>query len=137
MTDDLGRRREQLAAQLAELQWDLGGIAYEMASRDHFRMDVLVKQAAKLQEVDAQLGQVERVLRLEQEGASGTCSHCGGLQARGAIFCWQCGKELTPAAKPKAVEAKTAQPETKPAQPGATEKPAGDGAAAAKPEKTS
>ncbi len=105
---ELAKQRDHLARQFAELQWDLGGIAYEMASRDHFRMDVLLKQAARLQEVDSQLGQVERVLRLEQEGAAGTCPSCGGLQARGAIFCWQCGKELKPEAKTKATEAKAA-----------------------------
>jgi uncharacterized Zn finger protein (UPF0148 family) len=96
---ELAKQRDALARQFAELQWDLGGITYEMASRDHFRMDVLLKQAAKLQEVDAQLGQVERVLRLDQEGAAGTCPACGALQARGAVFCWQCGKELRPEAK--------------------------------------
>jgi hypothetical protein len=135
---ELAKQRDHLARQFAELQWDLGGIAYEMASRDHFHMDVLLKQAARLQEVDSQLGQVERVLSLEQEGAAGTCPHCGGLQARGAIFCWQCGKELKQPAKPKSSQAKTA--ETKAAQPAASEKPAtsaktaGDGATAAKPE---
>jgi hypothetical protein len=120
---ELSKQRDALARQFAELQWDLGGIAYEMASRDHFRMDVLVKQAAKLQEVDAQLGQVERVLRLDQEGAAGTCPACGSLQARGAVFCWHCGKELRPetkkpaakTAKEKADEGKTetSKPEAK------------------------
>jgi hypothetical protein len=101
---ELAKQRDALARQFAELQWDLGGITYEMASRDHFRMDVLLKQAAKLQEVDAQLGQVERVLRLDQEGAAGTCPACGALQARGAVFCWQCGKELRPEAKAAAAK---------------------------------
>jgi hypothetical protein len=131
---ELARQRDRLAREFAELQWDLGGIAYEMASRDHFRMDVIVKQAARLQEVDSQLGQVERVLRLEQEGAAGTCSQCGALQARGAIFCWRCGRELKPTAKTKTDEAKTA--ETKAPQPATPQKTAGDAAAAAKPEKS-
>jgi hypothetical protein len=99
---ELAKQRERLSHRFAELQWDLGGIAYEMASRDHFRLDVLVKQAAKLQEVDAQLGQVERVLKLEESCAAGTCPSCGALQARGAVFCWQCGKELKPPATPAA-----------------------------------
>ena len=30
---DLMRRRDQLVARVAELQWDLGGLAYEMAVR--------------------------------------------------------------------------------------------------------
>lgn len=91
---ELVKRREQLSSQFAELQWDLGGMAYEMASRNHFRLDVLNKHAAKLQEVDAELGQIELVLKLDEAGASGTCPACGALHARGAVFCWQCGNEL-------------------------------------------
>jgi hypothetical protein len=97
---ELIKQREELSRKFAELQWDLGGMAYEMASRDHYRLDVLNKQAAKLQEVDAELGQIERLLKLGNAGASGTCPSCGALQARGAVFCWQCGNELRPAAKP-------------------------------------
>jgi hypothetical protein len=93
-TADLERRRDNLAEQLAELQWDLGGLAYEMAIRDHFRLDVLARQAAKLQQVDAELAEVERMLRLDQAGAAGSCGSCGALYARGAVFCWQCGKDL-------------------------------------------
>lgn len=91
---DLERRREGLSAQLAELQWDLGGLAYEMAIRDHFRLDVLARQAARLQQVDAELAEVERLLRLDEAGAAGACGSCGALYARGAVFCWQCGKDL-------------------------------------------
>lgn len=94
MSDDLQRRREQLSKQLAELQWDLGGVAYEMAIRDHFRLDVLSRQAAKLQQVDAELAEVERMLKLDQAGAAGACGSCGALYARGSVFCWQCGKDL-------------------------------------------
>ena len=93
---ELERRREQLQAQLAELQWDLGGMSYEMAIRDHFRLDVLTRQAAKLQQVDAELAEVERLLRLDKAGAAGACGNCGALHARGAVFCWQCGKDLMP-----------------------------------------
>ena len=71
---ELERRRDRLAEELAELQWDLGGLAYEMAARDHFRLDVLTRQAARLQTVDAELGEVERLLRLEQAGAAGSCA---------------------------------------------------------------
>jgi hypothetical protein len=46
---DLGSRRDVLAEQVTELHWDLGGLAYEMAIRDHFRLDVLVRRAAVLQ----------------------------------------------------------------------------------------
>jgi hypothetical protein len=59
---ELERRREQLAAQVAELHWDLGGLAYEMAIRDHFRNDVLLRRAAQLQELDTELAEVERRL---------------------------------------------------------------------------
>jgi len=92
--DDLLARRERLAEELATLQWDLGGLTYEMAIRDHFRIDVLVRQAARLQEVDAELGEVERLLRMEESGAAGACAACGALHGRGATFCWQCGTQL-------------------------------------------
>jgi hypothetical protein len=93
---DLQMRRDRLARQLAELQWDLGGLTYEMASRDHFRLDVLARQAAKLQQVDAELAEVERMLKLDQAGAAGACGSCGALYARGSVFCWQCGVDLMP-----------------------------------------
>lgn len=94
--DELRERREGLAARLVDLQWDLGGIAYEMAIRDHFRLDLLNRKAAELQAVDAELAEVERLLRLDQAGAAGACGSCGALYARGAVFCWQCGKDLMP-----------------------------------------
>ena len=34
---DLERRRDQLSTRVAELQWDLGGLVYEMAVRDRIR----------------------------------------------------------------------------------------------------
>jgi hypothetical protein len=86
--------RRILAEDLATLQWDLGGLAYEMAIRDHFRLDVLIAQAAKLQDVDAELGVVEHLLRLEEGGAAGSCPACGTLYARGAAFCSSCGGQL-------------------------------------------
>src|SRR6185436_15300183 len=70
---ELVNRRDELSSQLAEIQWDLGGLVYEMARRDHFRLDVVVRQAARLQAVDSELGEVERLLHLEQAGAGGTC----------------------------------------------------------------
>ncbi|HEX8853971.1 MAG TPA: zinc ribbon domain-containing protein [Thermoleophilaceae bacterium] len=98
---ELAARRERLARELAELQWDLGGLTYEMAIRDHFRLDVLVRRAARLQEVDAELGEIERLLKMEDAGATGSCPSCGALHSRGAVYCWQCGTtlmEVTPAA---------------------------------------
>lgn len=91
---DLRRRREQLAAQVAELQWDLGGLTYEMAIRNHVRVDVLVQRAAVLQELDSELSEVERIIHLEETGTAGVCASCGAPHSSGAAFCWQCGQPL-------------------------------------------
>jgi hypothetical protein len=91
---ELRRRRDVLAEQVTELHWDLGGLAYEMAIRDHFRLDVLVRRAAVLQERDAELAEVERLLRLEESASAGSCPHCAAPHSRGALFCWQCGATL-------------------------------------------
>ncbi len=90
----LQRRRDALAAEVTELHWDLGGLAYEMAIRDHFRLDVLVRRAAILQERDAELAEVERLLRMDSEGVAGTCPNCSAPHSRGAVYCWQCGGSL-------------------------------------------
>jgi hypothetical protein len=91
---DLPRRREQLAARVAELQWDLGGLVYEMVVRNSIDVEVIVKRAVLLQDADAELGEVDRILRVEQTGAAGTCDSCGAPHSTGATFCWQCGKPL-------------------------------------------
>ncbi len=91
---DLERRRDQLTARVAELQWDLGGLVYEMAIRDRVRVDVLIKKAAALQDVDAELGEVERILRMEKTGVAGACSACDAPHSAGAVYCWQCGNTL-------------------------------------------
>ena len=90
----LDERREELRARFTEMQWDLGGAAYEMAARDYFRLDVLAGMAARLQVVDAELAEIERMSRLESAGADGSCAGCGSLHARGAIYCWRCGRNL-------------------------------------------
>jgi hypothetical protein len=95
---ELARRRDELAERFAELQWDLGGLTYEMARRDHFRLDVLVRHAAALQAIDAELAEAERVLRLDDAAAAGACPGCGAMHARGAVYCWQCGAPLLPKA---------------------------------------
>lgn len=94
MVVDLERRRDQLVARVAELQWDLGGLVYEMAIRNHVQVDVLVKRAALLQDADAELSEVERLVRMEETGAAGSCSACGAPHSSGATFCWQCGQPL-------------------------------------------
>ena len=65
-----------------------------MAIRDHIKVDILVRRAAALQEADAELGEVERILRTEQTGAAGSCSTCGAPHSTGATYCWQCGMPL-------------------------------------------
>ena len=91
---ELRARRDELAAQVDELTWDLGGLTYEMAIRDHFRIDVLVQRAAALQAADADLGEVERLLAAADEGIGGSCRSCGAPHSRGAAFCWKCGQPL-------------------------------------------
>jgi hypothetical protein len=91
---DLQRRRDQLMARVAELQWDLGGLVYEMAIRNSIKVDVMVKRAAVLQDADAELNEVERILRMDETGTAGSCRHCGAPHSSGATFCWQCGKPL-------------------------------------------
>jgi hypothetical protein len=92
--EELRRRRDVLAREVAELHWDLGGLAYEMAIRDHFRLDVLVRRAARLQERDAELAEVERLLRMHDGGVAGHCAQCAAPHSRGAVYCWQCGLAL-------------------------------------------
>jgi hypothetical protein len=91
---DLTRRRDQLVARVAELQWDLGGLAYEMAVRNHVKVEVLVQRAAALQEADAELNEVERLVRMEETATAGSCAACGAPHSMGATFCWQCGQPL-------------------------------------------
>jgi hypothetical protein len=59
----LRRRRLELAERVSALTWDLGGLTYEMAIRDHYRLDVLARRAAELQQADAELGELQRLLR--------------------------------------------------------------------------
>jgi hypothetical protein len=95
---ELRARRNALAEEVAELTWDLGGLTYEMAVRDHFRLDVLVRRAAALQERDAELGEVERLLAAADQGVGGDCRSCGAPHSRGAAYCWKCGQPLMPQA---------------------------------------
>jgi hypothetical protein len=91
---DLERRRDQLIARVAELQWDLGGLVYEMAIRNRIQVEVLVKRAVALQDADAELSEVERIVRSEETGTAGSCPSCNAPHSSGATFCWQCGKPL-------------------------------------------
>ncbi len=113
---EVHQRRDELAAIVAEMTWDLGGLTYEMAVRDHFRIDVLVRRAAELQEVDAQLGEVERLLAANYEGIGGACRACGAPHSRGAVYCWQCGLQLLQESQSAVVTGVTAPTAEVPAQ---------------------
>jgi hypothetical protein len=86
---DLLAQRERLTERFALMQSELGGAFYEMAIRDHVRLEVLMAKAAELQRVDIELGAVEGLIE-GGEGAGGKCSACGAVYARGAAFCAQC-----------------------------------------------
>jgi Zn finger protein HypA/HybF involved in hydrogenase expression len=77
------------------MQADLGGAFYEMAIRDHVRLDVLTRRAAELQRVDAELAEVERRLEIERSDAAGKCQACGAPYGHGMRFCPQCGGPVT------------------------------------------
>lgn len=101
---ELRRRRYELAERVAELTWDLGGLTYEMAIRDHYRLDVLARRASELQQADAQLGAVQRLLATAEAGVHGQCRSCGAVHSRGASFCWHCGAGLLEEARPSVLE---------------------------------
>jgi hypothetical protein len=102
---ELRRRRYELAERVAALTWDLGGLTYEMAIRDHYRLEVLARRAAELQQADAQLGEVQRLLATADAGVHGHCRSCGAVHSRGASFCWHCGAPLLTEARPGALPA--------------------------------
>jgi hypothetical protein len=92
---ELAIQRDRLLEKFTIMQADLGGAFYEMATRDHVRLDVLTRKAAELQRVDAELGALERRLGLQRTGAVGTCSRCHSPYGPGEVFCSQCGQPLT------------------------------------------
>jgi hypothetical protein len=114
---ELRERRDELARRVAELTWELGGLTFEMAIRDHFRLDVLVKRAAVLQGADAELAAIERLLANAREGVGGTCRSCGAPYSRGAAYCWRCGHELLPAGQSLAATESAATAQREPAPP--------------------
>lgn len=95
---ELQVQRDRLLEKFTVMQADLGGAFYEMAIRDHVRLDVLTRKAAELQRVDAELLAVERLLELERSDAAGLCPSCGSPYGPAVRFCPQCGHSLTPAA---------------------------------------
>ncbi len=93
---DLLTQRDRLLEKFTIMQADLGGAFYEMAIRDHVRLDVLTRKAAELQRVDAELLALERVLELERDDAAGLCPSCGSPYGHAVRFCAQCGHSLVP-----------------------------------------
>ena len=93
---ELLAQRDRLLEKFTIMQADLGGAFYEMAIRDHVRLDVLTRKAAELQRVDAELLAVERVLELERADAAGTCPSCGAPYGHAVRFCAQCAHPLVP-----------------------------------------
>ena len=90
---ELIAQRDRLTERFALMQSELGGLFYEMAIRDHVRMDVLIERAAALQRVDTELAQLEHLLHAG--GAlGGHCPACGAAHARGAAYCPQCATVL-------------------------------------------
>jgi hypothetical protein len=102
---ELRRHRYELAERVAALTWDLGGLTYEMAIRDHYRLEVLARRAAELQQADAQLGEVQRLLATADAGVHGHCRSCGAIHSRGASFCWHCGAPLIAEVRPAVLPA--------------------------------
>ena len=94
---ELVAQRDRLLEKFTIMQADLGGAFYEMAIRDHVRMDVLTRKAAELQRVDAELLSLERVLELERADAAGMCPSCGSPYGHAVRFCPQCGQSLVSA----------------------------------------
>jgi hypothetical protein len=92
---ELIAQRDRLSERFAVMQSELGGLFYEMAIRDHVRMDVLVERAAALQRVDVELGNLEHLLAHGGGAAAGRCPACGTPYARGAAYCSQCATALT------------------------------------------
>jgi hypothetical protein len=92
---ELRAQRDRLLEKFTIMQADLGGAFYEMAIRDHVRMDVLTRKAAELQRVDAELLALERALELQRSDAAGLCPSCNAPYGPADRFCPQCGHSLT------------------------------------------
>ncbi len=109
---ELVAQRDRLLEKFTVMQADLGGAFYEMAIRDHVRLDVLTRKAAELQRVDAELlrssGCSTRALRRRRPLPQLRLA----LRPR-VRFCAQCGTAL--AAPVEAAPAAAAAPTPTPA----------------------
>jgi zinc-ribbon domain len=91
---ELIAERDRLLEKFTLMQTDLGGAFYEMAIRDHVKLDVLTRKAAELQRVDIELGEIEEALEQLGAQATGECPSCGTPYEPGARFCSRCGNQL-------------------------------------------
>jgi hypothetical protein len=99
---ELVSERDRLVERMAIMQSELGGLFYEMAIRDHVRMDVLIAKAAELQGVDTELSELEGRLRDQRVDATaptssptaGHCPACAAPYLPGAAYCSQCAHAL-------------------------------------------
>jgi hypothetical protein len=107
---ELVAQRDRLLEKFTVMQADLGGAFYEMAIRDHLRIDVLTRKAAELQRVDAELTAAERELDIERSDAAGHCPNCGSPFMHGVRFCAQCGGSLSASIEAAPVAAATTPP---------------------------
>jgi hypothetical protein len=89
---ELRAQRDRLVEKFTIMQADLGGAFYEMAIRDHVKLDALTRKAAELQKVDQELGEIER--KLAEAAAPGTCPSCDAPHDPGDKFCAECGRSL-------------------------------------------
>jgi hypothetical protein len=119
---DLVAQRDRLLEKFTVMQADLGGAFYEMAIRDHVRLDVLTRKAAELQRVDAELTALDRQLEVERSDAAGHCPNCGAPFRHGVRFCDQCGNSLSASVQDAPERAAPAPPSPPPSEaPTATE----------------
>ena len=92
---ELRAQRDRLLEKFTIMQADLGGAFYEMAIRDHVRLDALTRKAAELQRVDVELEKLEEELQLRRSDSSGSCPNCDADYEPGARYCSTCGHELS------------------------------------------
>jgi hypothetical protein len=107
-------QRDRMLEKFTVMQADIGGAFYEMAIRDHVRLDVLTRKAAELQRVDAELTALERLLEIETSDAAGHCPTCGSPFGHGVRFCDQCGSSLSAPAEAAPVAATAPNPVSPP-----------------------
>jgi zinc-ribbon domain len=87
--------RDRLLERFTVMQADLGGAFYEMAIRDHVKMDVLTRKAAELQRLDVELSELEEKVESLGSAVTGVCPKCDTEFEPGSKFCSACGTELT------------------------------------------